>query len=109
MGSKHLDRWSAEDWRSTAETVRKMEAAGWRVQSVCIICHLAMETDLKVMIKLGHGETSLWNRRVPCRRSGCIGQVRFMGTPPGFNVNHKLMALDAEWPGLERSYPLGQR
>ena len=36
MGSKNLERWSAEDWRATAETVRKMDADGWKVQSVCI-------------------------------------------------------------------------
>ena len=106
MGSKNLDRWSAEDWRGTAETVRKMHAAGWKVQSLCIACHLAMETDLKVMIRLGFGEASLWNRRVSCRRIGCDGQVRFIGRPPGVNT---LINLDAEWVGFERSYPPGQR
>ncbi|MEO6339626.1 MAG: hypothetical protein ABIO39_06280 [Caulobacteraceae bacterium] len=106
MGSKNLDRWSAKDWRATAETVRKMDAAGWRVSSVCLVCHLAMETDLKQMVRLGFGEVSLWNRRAPCRRIGCDGKVRFMGKPPGVR---RLISLDAEWAGVERSYPPGQR
>ena len=49
MGIRNHDRWPAEEWRRSAETVSKMKAAGWDVISYCRVCHLTMRVDLALI------------------------------------------------------------
>ena len=95
MGSKNLDRWSAEDWRRTAETVAKMRTNGWDVISHCPKCNLTMRVDLALIERVSGGGTVLWNRQSKCRRIGCTGMVEFQGRPPRL---HRHIPLRAEWP-----------
>ena len=78
MGFRNYDRWSAEEWRRTAETVGQMRKAGWEVLSYCRACHLTMRVDLDVIVALRGPDTVLWNRQARCRRIGCGGVVDFL-------------------------------
>ncbi len=94
MGRKHPDRWPAEVWRGTAETVGSMKVQGWSVRSYCRACHLMMEVDLDALVKLRGPGLVLWNRQAKCRRIGCAGVVEFQGRPP--DLGHH-MRLFAQW------------
>ena len=95
MGHRNYDRWPAEEWRRTAETVALMRKAGWDVISYCRTCHLTMQVDLG-LIELQRGpDIVLWNRQAPCRRLGCSGTVEFQGKPPKLQRHIRLFA---EWP-----------
>ena len=98
MGFRNYDRWSAEDWRRTAETVAQMRRAGWDVISYCRTCHLTMKVDLAVIEALRGPQTVVWNRQAQCRRIGCDGVVEFRGKNPKITTHIRLVA---RWP--ERS------
>ena len=95
MGHRNLDRWPAEAWRGTAETVGQMRAKGWEVISYCRACHLTMRVDLALIERVSGAEVSLWNRQSPCRRLGCAGIVEFHGKPPELLQHVRLVA---GWP-----------
>jgi hypothetical protein len=95
MGFRNYDRWSAVEWRRTAETVEQMRRAGWDVVSYCRTCHLTMTVDLDVIATLRGPQTVLWNRQARCRRIGCGGTVEFRGKNPKIT---RYLRLIAQWP-----------
>ena len=95
MGHKNFDRWPAEAWRRSAETVEQMRARGWEVISYCRACHLTMRVDLALVERVSGPGVVLWNRQVKCRRIGCTGLVEFQGKPPEL---YQHLPLRSEWP-----------
>lgn len=95
MGARNPDRFGPDDWRIKAETVAKMIEQGWDVMSKCPMCSLMMRVDLKLVARVSGPETSLWNKRLPCKRIGCTGLVWFMAKPPRYPT---FFQMDAAWP-----------
>jgi hypothetical protein len=95
MGTKRPDMIPLADWRPGAETVDKMQSAGWDVFTQCRACGLKMAADLALIAKVSGGATSLWNRKARCRRLGCSGFVDFWGKPPQRSRHEP---LSAPWP-----------
>ncbi len=94
MGHKNFDRWPPEAWRRSAGTIARMRAAGWTVLAYCSVCNLTISVDLGRVERLRGPDFSLWNRRAPCRRLGCLGKVEFQGKPPQLA---QPFPLRAEW------------
>ena len=95
MGHRNFDRWPAEAWRRSAETVGRMRANGWDVIAYCRVCNLTVRVDLSVIEALRGPHLALWNRQGKCRRLGCEGLVEFQGRPPEL---YRHFPLRAEWP-----------
>lgn len=95
MGHRNPDRVSLSERRASCETVADMRQKGWDVITKCRVCGLVMRTDLDLIIKIGKGRASLWNRTHRCRREHCNGWVDFEGKPAG--VYH-FEQLRAPWP-----------
>ncbi len=95
MGSRRPDNVPMEIWRGGCETVQQMRDQGWEVISHCPVCDLRMRVRLDWIARLSGHDTSLWNRRSPCRKLFCKGQVRFLGRPPGCTQYHR---VEAPWP-----------
>ena len=95
MGFCNYDRWSAEEWRRTAETVAQMRKAGWDVLSYCRTCHLTMKVDMAVVERVSGPQAVLWNRQARCRRIGYDGVVEFRGKNPKI-ISY--IRLRAAWP-----------
>lgn len=83
MGRKNWDRYSDEDWRRAGSTVRAIIANGWPVDSVCEVCDLRIEADVKRIAREVGPDFSLWGASPRCRRKGCPGRVTFYVSPPG--------------------------
>jgi hypothetical protein len=92
MGSKNLDRVSVAEWRNKCETVADFTRDRIEVISACDKCDLRMVVDLQVIAKVSGPLTSLWNRRAPCKRIGCSGQVVFKAKFWGQNIYQPLVA-----------------
>ena len=58
-------------------------------------CGLRMRVQLRVIVMVSGPNTSLWNRRAPCRRLLCPGRVEFWAKASGM-ARHE--SLTAEWP-----------
>jgi hypothetical protein len=95
MGHRNPDRIPLSWRRTRCETVAEMAAARWDVLSKCRVCGLQMRVQLRVIATVSGPNTSLWNRRAPCRRLLCSGQVEFWAKAPGM-ASHE--PLTAEWP-----------
>jgi hypothetical protein len=95
MGSKRPDNIAMEHWRGGCETVQQMREQGWEIVSQCPKCQLKMLVRLDWITRISGPQTSLWNRRPPCRRMFCSGQVQFLARPPGC-LTHR--PLEAPWP-----------
>jgi hypothetical protein len=96
MRSRNLDRISVRQWRTLAhiETVGDMIRAKWDVVSKCPACGLEMQAQLEVIARISGPDTSLWNRRPPCRRRLCQGRVDFWAKPPGRTAHEPLSPPD---------------
>jgi hypothetical protein len=79
-----------------------MALARWDVISKCQACGLTMQVQLRTIAIVSGPTTSLWNRRAPCRRLLCRGQVGFWAKAPGMASHSPLIA---EWP--EGKPPVG--
>ena len=95
MGSRNLDRIAMWQWRARCETVAAMQRERWRVVAWCEVCRSAFAVDLAKVARLKGPESSLWNRRQPCLRQDCVGQMRFEATIPGL---YGRRVLDAPHP-----------
>ena len=95
MSFRKPERRPPEFWRGRAETVTQMQALHWDVTTECASCRLEMRVDLAVVALAAGPETSLWNRRQPCRRLGCTGFVTFHARPPELL---RPIRLEAPWP-----------
>jgi hypothetical protein len=95
MGSRNLDRVPIREWRRKVETVADMLRERWDVVSKCQACGLMMQTNLRLVARVSGPETSLWNRKEPCRRLGCAGHVEFLARVPG---RRDYQPLAAPWP-----------
>jgi hypothetical protein len=95
MGHRNPDRIPLSWRRTTCETVADMARARWDVISKCQACGLTMQVQLRTIAVVSGPSTSLWNRRAPCRRLLCRGQVEFWAKAPGM-ASHE--TLTAEWP-----------
>ncbi|MFI4976608.1 MAG: hypothetical protein ACHP84_18895 [Caulobacterales bacterium] len=95
MGSRNLDRIAMWQWRARCETVAAMQRERWRVVAWCEVCRSAFAVDLAKVARLKGPESSLWNRRQPCLRQDCAGQMRFEATIPGL---YGRRVLDAPHP-----------
>jgi hypothetical protein len=102
MAHRNPDRIPLSWRRVTCETVADMARARWDVISKCQACGLKMQVQLRTIAIVSGPETSLWNRRAPCRRLLCRGMVEFWAKAPGM-ASHSL--LTADWP--EDKPPIG--
>jgi hypothetical protein len=82
--------------RQRCETVAEMLRDRWEVISHCEHCGLIMTVNLRLVARVSGPSTSLWNRKIRCRRLGCTGFVGFQAKAPGMDC---FDALAAPWPG----------
>jgi hypothetical protein len=104
MGSRNPDRVPISVWRARVETVADMQRERWQVISQCGACRLKMDVNLSTIARLRGPETSLWDRKAPCRRIGCHGEVSFLARVPG-RFDYQPLAFHPPTPKLT----LGQR
>jgi hypothetical protein len=81
MGFKNYERWTADDWRRTAETVEAMIRLGWQLRTRCPRCQTVLRADLYQVAATRGPRFGLWNRTTPCRVVDCYGQVEFWTMP----------------------------
>lgn len=97
MGQRNPDRIPLSDRYENGRDVAGMAKHGWDVISVCRVCALTMQVDLKLIAYVSGPRTSLWNRHPRCRRLHCTGRVEFRAKAPGMPW-HSELAIDPRMP-----------
>ncbi len=96
MGATNIDRLPFRVFRRNAETIADMYANRWSVIARCDTCGLAIDVNLTLVARLKGPQTSLWNRRQPCKRIGCRGWMDFFGKHPERHSHEQLLAPDPD-------------
>lgn len=97
MGKRNPDRISIRERYLAGRDVGDMARQRWDVISVCRLCGLTMQVDLKLIAYVSGPRTSLWNKHPRCRRLHCTGRVEFRARAPGM-AWHEQLAIDPRAP-----------
>jgi hypothetical protein len=89
-GPRHPRMMSVQDWRDATESVGAQLHQRWQVFALCEGCGLEIVVSLERVARAKGPSFSLWDKRRPCPRRHCTGQMDFYGQPRGADAPFRM-------------------